>query len=975
MHIAVLILLLRFLQTSLAVHADEAYQLDLHLPLLGIPLQHATFFHRPSTSSTASLLYTLTDNGILGAVNPKDGSLLWRRSIGLDGRGDLSKGLLKSGLGSDIIASVLDDRLRVFDAIDGRLKWEWQSTGRVKSVVVLSDLDVPAIALLEHVEGGAVVVRYLTADSGSQQWQFKDTSGDIGHTLMYANNSLFYVALHPSLLKGYKIKIKKVNTLDGRETGQACLFNSDSEVSSEVSILYAGFIANLPVVIWADSSLKTVKLGSIAHSHTVTLPLNLEDGFNAANATVVAPTNIQSDPDFLLQLQTEGKSTGRIYRLDPSTGRLSNTHRLRTIVGQGIFSASSHGSAVYFLLHSSQETSLIVSSSAAILQTWPLRSKSIGFADAENGINYAVAEIAPKGDSRFSVRYAQALESGDWEMIVNGESTWVRNEGIAGVVAAAFADPAADETFADDLAVEGRSNTLYACYHRLKRHFRDLHSLLPQLLSRFNHFVGFTSQEPRKAATQGNRFGFDKLVVVLTKHGRVSALDMGKNGRILWNTRVPSPAQSDFRTKATVKILDATAAIKIGRDEDIHIDIASGRILPVDNEKNTRSDQWDLRPLPGGGQSEASFLTSRYLSPGIPRGRSLVVAKAENGQKLTAWLLLPQNERNPAWEFSPPLNEEITTILHRSASDRVASIGRVLGDRNVLYKFIDPNILLVVCQNSQANKVSFLVLDAASGTIIYSTTRSDVDLKQPITASLSENTLAYSLFSKADEITPREESQGLTGFQLTVADLYESPLPNDRGARDMADQSLRRARNSSIQEGSNLPHVISQTFLIPEPIEFLTFTSTLQGITPRSLLGVIPHSGSIVSIPRHLLDPRRPVGRDASAAEIEEGLFRFNSILDFDPKWYLNHQRESLGFSKIITSPTLLESTSLVFAFGDLDLFSTRISPIGAFDMLGKGFSKFQLVATVSALAIGTAILGPMVGPPRNLAWRHCKAS
>ena len=55
---------------------------------------------------------------------------------------------------------------------------------------------------------------------------------------------------------------------------------------------------------------------------------------------------------------------------------------------------------------------------------------------------------------------------------------------------------------------------------------------------------------------------------------------------------------------------------------------------------------------------------------------------------------------------------------------------------------------------------------------------------------------------------------------------------------------------------------------------------------------------------------------------------------------------------KIMTSPALLESTSLVFAYG-LDLFFTRVAPSNTFDVLSESFNKAQLVVTVAGLALG----------------------
>jgi len=67
-----------------------------------------------------------------------------------------------------------------------------------------------------------------------------------------------------------------------------------------------------------------------------------------------------------------------------------------------------------------------------------------------------------------------------------------------------------------------------------------------------------------------------------------------------------------------------------------------------------------------------------------------------------------------------------------------------------------------------------------------------------------------------------------------------------------------------------------------------------------------------------------------------------------------------MGVQKIMTSPTLLESTSMVFAFGH-DIFGTQVAPSQTFDVLGKSFKKAQLVGTVVALYLGVMALRPIV--------------
>ena len=68
-----------------------------------------------------------------------------------------------------------------------------------------------------------------------------------------------------------------------------------------------------------------------------------------------------------------------------------------------------------------------------------------------------------------------------------------------------------------------------------------------------------------------------------------------------------------------------------------------------------------------------------------------------------------------------------------------------------------------------------------------------------------------------------------------------------------------------------------------------------------------------------------------------------------------------LGTKSFVSSPALLESTSLLFAYG-LDLFLTRgLTPSGTFDILSDSFNKVQLLLTLAGLSIGIMVARPAV--------------
>lgn len=158
-----------------AVFVDDAYQTDYHHPLLGFPQPHATFFHRPSASSKASLLYTLSERHVLGAVNPKDGSIIWRQRLVDPASNVTGRGFLGAGEGEDTIVSAIGNEVQAWDAADGRLVWAWKGHGQLKGLEVLeTQSGGKDILVLCEEEGSVGVVRKLMAATGEVLWEYRD---------------------------------------------------------------------------------------------------------------------------------------------------------------------------------------------------------------------------------------------------------------------------------------------------------------------------------------------------------------------------------------------------------------------------------------------------------------------------------------------------------------------------------------------------------------------------------------------------------------------------------------------------------------------------------------------------------------------------------------------------------------------------------------------------------------------------------
>lgn len=83
-------------------------------------------------------------------------------------------------------------------------------------------------------------------------------------------------------------------------------------------------------------------------------------------------------------------------------------------------------------------------------------------------------------------------------------------------------------------------------------------------------------------------------------------------------------------------------------------------------------------------------------------------------------------------------------------------------------------------------------------------------------------------------------------------------------------------------------------------------------------------SGSVVEMPWHLLDPRRPMMN--SNQPREEGVVPYLPELPLSSESVINYNQSISRLKNIYTAPSGLESTCLVVAYG-LDFFTVRISP------------------------------------------------
>jgi len=949
------------LPLAAAVFYDEVGHIDFHHELLGVPQAETTFFHRPRLEDKASLLYTLSDVGVLGAVNPSSGAVVWRQF--LSGNITSGGGHLRAGEGESWVASALGSSVHAWNAVNGRNVWWMDFAGHVKDLEIMEmteDARKDVLALYQ--EEGATALRRIHGNEGSVVWEFREASKDVPLQVSTNVEKVFVVSLHGSPAS-YTLRVVVLDTLTGKKLDEL-IIGTKGDVHSAVDVMFVGANSAAPILAWTDDSFSKLKINVLGTKQKQEFAL----GEGTMSIEIHAPHLVQSHPHFLVHSRTRTGNRADVYHVDLKTNAIKKAYDLPLVSGNGAFSTSSAGANVYFTRITDDEVVLTDSTSHGVLSRWPLKSGNY-----KSSVVHAVSEVIKKADDSFAVRSAAVTDAHDWALVRNGEQGWVRPEGLTGAVAAAFAEIPESENLARALEQEAHSNPLSAYLHRVNRHIEDLQHLPAYLQAIPQRFMSslLGTEMSSKVGLSRDSFGFHKIIVIATRRGRVYGLDAGGHGKMLWTKQAFDVAPGEAWDVKGIHVDDVKGRVTIrgAKREYIVIKPDTGvQVEKVLSESGLELEStalvdgplgpW-LLPVGKGGKVDdipATLLPKQTVVVRGPHGELKGLKFVQKG---------PLSVGEPTWIFSPPARQRIVSVASRPLHDPVASIGRVLGDRGVKYKYLNPNTLVVASVDDASSTLTVSLLDTISGQLLSSAVHEGVDTAKPVECAMSENWFACSFFGQY--ALKDNAAQSLRGYQLVVSDLYESHEANDRGPLgDAANFSTLNPIDEPVEPV--LPAVVSQTWIVASPLAALAVTQTRQGISSRQLLAYLPEDHGIVALPRHLLEPRRPVGRDPTPGEMEEGLMRYAPNIEIDPKMVITHERDVVGVRSILTSPTHVESTSLVLAYG-IDVFGTRVAPSFTFDILGKGFGKVSMIGTVMALMAGVAVLGPMVS--LDLLSRH----
>ncbi|CCH58540.1 hypothetical protein TBLA_0A07500 [Henningerozyma blattae CBS 6284] len=556
------------------------------------------------------------------------------------------------------------------------------------------------------------------------------------------------------------------------------------------------------------------------------------------------------------------------------------------------------------------------------------------------------------------------------------KTTWTKDESIANIVDYVFIDIKSTslDSVAEQIKYETMSSSIFEAYLvRISKNFNRLSKFLKennynpgQILTKLITFDN-DDDEAQYLIEQDMKFGFLKSLTVVDSNGRISAIDVMK-GLAIWNieTELNNVIAMEFNeSEGNLYVFAANGLYKSYK-------ISNGMLMGKSTEgtlsKNI-SDDVIVEKLERLGNSNLYYVkisqSNEKLVVDLSKKKGVEdtnnIDKDENtiyicdhdSQGVYGYIINQKYQIKQSWKHNLNENEELISFATKD-TDPIVNIGVILGDRSVLYKYLYPNLASYIIHNNDSNQLILNVIDTITGEILYSQVQNDVfDSTSPVTMVFGEYWIIYSYFS--NEPIPEQK--------IVVVELYESLIPNESKS------------NSSMTidptEGIFKPSAITAAFFFPEQIKQMALSHTKFDITTKAILLELVN-GQLTYLPKSILNPRRKPEELMTDADKKEFMAApYIPTLPINDHFVISHFRQILSGKngKLVSVPTNLESTSSVCLLG-YDLFCTRITPSGPFDVLSPTFEKFNLLGTVILLVTLCLFLRPYVASRRlKTAW------
>jgi ER membrane protein complex subunit 1 len=638
-----------------------------------------------------------------------------------------------------------------------------------------------------------------------------------------------------------------------------------------------------------------------------------------------------------------------------------------------------------------------------------IKSKELSFATSKSSYSYAkhgtIDQIIPtiiesKKNGKRRCRIFFNTKSDDNFMLENDNELWKKDEALANIANLVVVNRH-DST--DDKCINEAIPTLAT---RLELQLEQLLSLGNKIGSTFSTLAAFASKKLQETLQPGSKdnsgpkslskaesqfFGFYKVIVVMTKCGKIVGLD-STTGDTIWTNYFPeetSYGSSGITKNRDIKVFvsrretvggKVPQVIAVARDMDTKslsayfMDASNGKIIFTEKVNDAITDMFILPNQMQRGSNILLLVGSNDKLIILPRKSSGKMSSREflrqyekihfssvsrdelsvNGYGAMLDEDTDELKRYKLWSVQFPKATDGTNKIAAISSSESSNGGlnspvHILGDDSLMLKYLNPHLLAVALVTSETSDsgilkqgVTISLIDAVTGRVVQRFFHKNC--AGPVKVTQSENWVFYSYWNLKAR---RTEIGSIALYDGAI----DSHALNPWTTLPKILQDENKVVDTSFSSyDSEQPVILQKTFIFPSGITTLSGVHTLAGVTEKQLLiGTI--NGQIYSLDRRFLDPRRPAGKP-SKSDQSEGLMPYAPVLPVMTQNVLSYTKEIERLNAIVSVPAGLESTTLVLGYG-LDIFFTRAMPSQGFDILPEEFQWELLVLIITALFVG----------------------
>ncbi|XP_023188053.1 ER membrane protein complex subunit 1 isoform X1 [Xiphophorus maculatus] len=946
-----------------AVFEDQVGKFDWRQQYVG----KVRFSHFDTQLQSSKKVLVATESNVFAALNSRTGELFWRHvdKIGPEGNIDA---LLHHA--QDAVLVVGNGRmLRSWDVNVGGLNWEMLlDTGSFRSACLVGQQGtVKHVAVLKKT---VISVHYLS--NGHQKWvENLPESETVDYQTVYSggNGQVFVLGIVPHS----HITIVVYSMEDG-------------EIIKQVSV-EAPWLSNIP------ASCAVVGQGTLMCVDSTTMSLNTLDLHQQLQMTQIPlqSLGLEVDPDFHPSLVSHQPNPAQkplsefFLQLGPERYLLLQLNNGQIVTLRDFKPALLSS----FVTTGEKTVAAVMSPKNKTACSINLFSSDTGRRLLDTTLIFTVDPNGGKPERLHVQAFLKKDDSVGYRVMVQtedhtltfiqqpGRVMWTREEALSDVVTMEMVDLPLTGTQAELEGEFGKKaaiqdGLLPMVLKRLSSQLIMLQAWIAHLWKLFYDARKPRSQVKNEVSIENlsrDEFNLQKMMVMVTSSGKLFGID-SKTGGILWKHYLDNvPKNAAFKLmvqRTTAHFPHPPQCTLLIKDKDTGL--ATLHVFnPIFGRKSQVTPPALPQPilqsllLPLMDQDYAKVLLlvdNQYKVSAFPSTKNVLQQLQETASsiffflvdssqgRLSGYRLRTDLSTEQVWEVVIPTEvQKIVSVKGKRPNEHVHSQGRVMGDRSVLYKYLNPNLLAVVTESTDVHQersfIGILLIDGVTGRIIHEAVQRKA--RGPVHVVHSENWVVYEYWStksRRNEFSVIELYEGMELYNSTVFSSLDRP---------------------------HAPQVLQQSYIFPSSISTMEATLTEKGITSRHLLIGLP-SGGILSLPKMFLDPRRP--EIISEQSREENLIPYSPELIIRTEWFINYNQTVGRVRGIHTAPSGLESTCLVVAYG-LDIYQTRVYPSKQFDVLKDDYDYMLISSVLFALFFATMISKRLAEVKLlNRAWR-----